>query len=608
MIPPCHDLRHRRRAARRRRAPARRRDVPRRRRRPGRAGRPQRRRQDDADQGAGRRDGAGRRTGPARRPGRLPAAGPAHRRSRRAGPRPHPLRARARRGRARDAARAGADGQHRPRRPRRRDAAVRPARERLPHQGRVCGRGGSRLDRVQPRAARSGPDPTARDAVRRSAPADRARPDLVLRRRDAAAGRADEPPRRGLDRLAARLPALAQGRARGDQPRRRAARDEREPGVPPRREPAAARRLQRRAGRRISSSARPTSAAVDANGPTPSGRRPRCRCRRTRCGPRRPRRKAAQGMQRRAERLLAGLADERRSDQVARLRFPAPAPCGKTPLTARGLSKSYGSLEIFTDVDLAVDRGSRVVVLGLNGAGKTTLLRILAGVDPPDTGVVAPGHGLRIGYYAQEHETLDPDRTVLENLQAAAPDLPEVEARRVLGSFLFSGDAAAKPARVLSGGEKTRLALATLVVSSANVLLLDEPTNNLDPASRRGDLGRAALVRGRGRARHARRGRRHARSRRSGCCCCRTASKTSGTTTTRTSCRSRDHLRGDDRAAEIRRHDRRIRVTLGFVCVIMGTDRLPAGGCNGRDQEGRPDRGGDSRQARDRLEEALRGW
>ncbi len=135
-------------------------------------------------------------------------------------------------------------------------------------------------------------------------------------------------------------------------------------------------------------------------------------------------------------------------------------------------------------MDLAIDRGSRVVILGLNGAGKTTLLRILAGVDKPDTGDVLPGHGLRIGYYAQEHETLDPERTVLQNLQSAAPDLPEVELRRVLGSFLFSGDAASKPARVLSGGEKTRLALATLVVSSANVLLLDEPTNNLDPASR----------------------------------------------------------------------------------------------------------------------------
>jgi ATPase subunit of ABC transporter with duplicated ATPase domains len=193
---------------------------------------------------------------------------------------------------------------------------------------------------------------------------------------------------------------------------------------------------------------------------------------------------AAHNMERRAERLLAGLEAQRRQDKVAKLAFPTPAPCGKTPLTAGELSKSYGSLEVFTDVDLAVDRGSRVVVLGLNGAGKTTLLRILAGLDKPDTGEVQPGHGLKLGYYAQEHETLDLGRTVLENLQAAAPGLTETQVRSVLGSFLFSGDDASKPARVLSGGEKTRLALATLVVSAANVLLLDEPTNNLDPASR----------------------------------------------------------------------------------------------------------------------------
>ena len=198
---------------------------------------------------------------------------------------------------------------------------------------------------------------------------------------------------------------------------------------------------------------------------------------------------AAQSMMKRAERLRAGLDAERRSDKVARIKFPAPAPCGKTPLTASELSKSYGSLEVFTDVDLAIDKGSRVVILGLNGAGKTTLLRILAGVDKPDTGEVVPGHGLKIGYYAQEHETLDTSRTVLENMHSAAPQLTDTEARSVLGSFLFSGDDAAKPARVLSGGEKTRLALAILVVSSANVLLLDEPTNNLDPASREEVLG-----------------------------------------------------------------------------------------------------------------------
>ena len=110
-------------------------------------------------------------------------------------------------------------------------------------------------------------------------------------------------------------------------------------------------------------------------------------------------------------------------------------------------------------------------------------------MDPPDTGEVVPGHGLKLGYYAQEHENLDIERTVLENMKTASPDLGETEVRKVLGSFLFTGDDVDKPARVLSGGEKTRLSLAMLVVSAANVLLLDEPTNNLDPASREEILG-----------------------------------------------------------------------------------------------------------------------
>jgi ATPase subunit of ABC transporter with duplicated ATPase domains len=205
---------------------------------------------------------------------------------------------------------------------------------------------------------------------------------------------------------------------------------------------------------------------------------------------------AAQNMARRAERLLAGVEGERVSDRVAKLRFPDPAPCGRTPLRASGLSRSYGSQEVFTDVDLAIDRGSRVVVLGLNGAGKTTLLRLLSGLDQPDTGEVRPGHGLKLGYYAQEHENLDVTRTVLQNMKAAAPDLGETDVRKVLGSFLFSGEDVDKPAAVLSGGEKTRLALAMLVVSSANVLLLDEPTNNLDPASRAEILGALRTYRG----------------------------------------------------------------------------------------------------------------
>ena len=194
---------------------------------------------------------------------------------------------------------------------------------------------------------------------------------------------------------------------------------------------------------------------------------------------------AAQNMARRAERLLAGTEGQRKADKVAKIRFPEPAPCGKVPLTASDLSKSYGSLEVFVGVDLAIDRGANVVVLGLNGAGKTTLLRLLAGIEEPDTGEVHPGHGLRLGYYAQEHETIDTERSVLDNMVTASPNMNDTEVRKILGSFLFTGDDVDKPARVLSGGEKTRLALAMLVVSAANVLLLDEPTNNLDPASRR---------------------------------------------------------------------------------------------------------------------------
>ncbi|MEX0579950.1 MAG: ABC-F family ATP-binding cassette domain-containing protein [Mycobacterium sp.] len=193
---------------------------------------------------------------------------------------------------------------------------------------------------------------------------------------------------------------------------------------------------------------------------------------------------AAQNMLRRADRMMSALDAERVADKVAKIRFPNPAPCGRTPLVAKGLTRNYGSLEVFTGVDLAIDRGSRVVVLGLNGAGKTTLLRLLAGVEPMDAGAIEPGHGLKIGYFAQEHDTLDNNATVWENIRHAAPDTGEQELRSLLGAFMFTGPQLEQPAGTLSGGEKTRLALAGLVASTANVLLLDEPTNNLDPASR----------------------------------------------------------------------------------------------------------------------------
>ncbi len=193
---------------------------------------------------------------------------------------------------------------------------------------------------------------------------------------------------------------------------------------------------------------------------------------------------AAQQMIRRAQRLLAQTQPVERAEKVADLRFPTPAPCGRTPLMAENISKTFGSNEVFSGIDLAIDRGSKVVILGENGAGKTTTLRILAGQEKSDTGRVVYGHGCKIGYFAQEHDTLDNNATVLQNLQFVAPDLDNTQARTILGSFLFSGEDADKPTKVLSGGEKTRLALATLVTSRANVLLLDEPTNNLDPQSR----------------------------------------------------------------------------------------------------------------------------
>ena len=193
---------------------------------------------------------------------------------------------------------------------------------------------------------------------------------------------------------------------------------------------------------------------------------------------------AAQNMLRRADRMMAALEEERVADKVARIKFPSPAACGRTPLVATGLTKTYGSLEVFTGVDLAIDRGSRVVVLGLNGAGKTTLLRLLAGVEQPDAGALEPGHGLKVGYFAQEHDTLDDTATVWQNIRHAAPDSGEQDLRGLLGAFMFSGSQLEQLAGTLSGGEKTRLALAGLVASTANVLLLDEPTNNLDPASR----------------------------------------------------------------------------------------------------------------------------
>jgi len=126
-------------------------------------------------------------------------------------------------------------------------------------------------------------------------------------------------------------------------------------------------------------------------------------------------------------------------------------------ISVAGLSRRYRGQLALDQVTFDIEPGSITGLLGRNGAGKTTLLRMLAGVEKPDTGEVNPGHGLRLGYYAQEHETLDTERSLIENMRTASPELTDTEMRKVLGSFLFSGDDVDKPVGVLSGGENGRL-------------------------------------------------------------------------------------------------------------------------------------------------------
>jgi ATPase subunit of ABC transporter with duplicated ATPase domains len=137
---------------------------------------------------------------------------------------------------------------------------------------------------------------------------------------------------------------------------------------------------------------------------------------------------------------------------------------------------------VFVDVDVVVERGERVLIMGLNGAGKTTLLRILAGVDAADLGEVEIGYKASLGYYAQEHEQIIAGLSVLDHMRTVS-DQPDQTLRSILGHFLLA-DKVDQDASTLSGGEKTKTALAQLVLSRPNVLLLDEPTNNLDPQAK----------------------------------------------------------------------------------------------------------------------------
>ncbi|MBI3628776.1 MAG: ABC-F family ATP-binding cassette domain-containing protein [Candidatus Rokubacteria bacterium] len=168
-----------------------------------------------------------------------------------------------------------------------------------------------------------------------------------------------------------------------------------------------------------------------------------------------------------------------------RFAFPAPPRTGRILVTLSGVDKSYGETAVYRGLDLTLERGERIALVGVNGAGKSTLLRLLAGVLPFERGARTLGAHVSVHYYAQHQvDALDPAHTVLEEMEAAAPEAVHTRLRTILGSFLFSGDSVDKKVAVLSGGEKARLALAKMLVRPAALLCLDEPTNHLDLASR----------------------------------------------------------------------------------------------------------------------------
>ena len=195
----------------------------------------------------------------------------------------------------------------------------------------------------------------------------------------------------------------------------------------------------------------------------------------------------AHSIEKRIDRLQGEKVVAPTGGRVLQVKFPDPPPCGVTVIETKHLCKGYGGPPVFEDVTFDLGRGERLLVLGLNGAGKTTLLRILANETKADLGDFSFGHQVNCGYYAQEHDNLNTDATLLENIRREVPagvSLTETQLRALLGMFGLSGDKVNQKSGTLSGGEKTKLALAMLMVGRNNLLLLDEPTNNLDPASR----------------------------------------------------------------------------------------------------------------------------
>jgi ATPase subunit of ABC transporter with duplicated ATPase domains len=194
--------------------------------------------------------------------------------------------------------------------------------------------------------------------------------------------------------------------------------------------------------------------------------------------------RVAKTLDSRVARLRSHAIHAPRHERKVRYRFPEPPHSGNIVLEASGLAKGYGGPPVFQDMTFTVSRGERLLVMGLNGAGKTSLLKILAGVSSADAGEFRLGAGVSLGYYAQEHEGIREEVEVLAHVRAESIDASDQDLRALLGMFGLTGEIAFQDAGTLSGGEKTKLALAQLVAGRRNLVLLDEPTNNLDPPSR----------------------------------------------------------------------------------------------------------------------------
>ncbi len=171
------------------------------------------------------------------------------------------------------------------------------------------------------------------------------------------------------------------------------------------------------------------------------------------------------------------------TDRTIHFSFPPAAPSGRDVLTLEKVCKSYHGTTIFDGVNLSLQRGDKLAVVGVNGAGKTTLMKIIAGLEPAE-GAVKPGHNVILSYFGQHQaQELPGDLTILDTVYHTAVDMTITQVRSLLGAFLFTGEEVEKQVRVLSGGEKSRVALAKMLVRPANLMLLDEPTNHLDMSS-----------------------------------------------------------------------------------------------------------------------------